>query len=104
MEAIVEEAKKESSRSGPWAAGRPGAQRGQAARQPRKRPQGRPGQESPEDDRRALERPTATARSQQAAINVVIASICNRFGAMAIGLGDDGIRFVPLRQRRAHSA
>lgn len=94
MEGIVEEAKKESARSSAWPTGGPGAQRGQAARQSRKWPQRRHGQKPPEDARRAPERTTVSARSQQEAIQILIASICNRFGAMAIGLGEDGIRFV----------
>jgi hypothetical protein len=99
MEAIVEEAKKESARSSAWPAGRPGAQRGQAARKSRKWPQGWPGQKSQENARRAPERATAAARSQQEAIRIVIASIRDRFGALAIGLGENGIRFVPVRER-----
>jgi len=41
---------------------------------------------------------------RQEAIQIIIASICNKFGAMVIGLGEDGIRFVPVRDRRAYSA
>ena len=48
---------------------------------------------------------TAAARTQQETIQIVIASICNKFGAMPIGLGEDGLRFVLVRERRhAHSA
>jgi hypothetical protein len=102
MEAIVEEAKKESARSSAWPAGRPRAQRGQAARKSRKWPQGWPGQKSQENARNAPERATAAVRSQQEAIRIV-ASIRDRFGALAIGLGENGIRFVPVRER-AYSA
>ena len=104
MEGIVEEAKKESACGRAWPAGRPGVQRGQTARQSRKWPQRWPDQKSQENSRRAPERATAAARSQQEAIQIIIASICNKFGAMVIGLGEDGIRFVPVRDRRAYSA
>jgi hypothetical protein len=80
------------------------AQRGQAARQPQKWPQRRSGQKPPENDRRAPERAKTAARAQQEAIRTVIALICDRFGALAIGLGEDGIRFVSVCERRAHSA
>jgi hypothetical protein len=104
MEGIVEEANKESARSCAWPTGRLGAQRGQAARQSRKWPQRRPGQKPQENDRRTPERAASETRSQKEATQILITSICSRFGTMAIGLGEDGIRFVPVRERRADSA
>jgi hypothetical protein len=52
----------ESSRGGDWQLRRVGAQRGQAASQPRERAQGRPGQK-PQDPRRAAQRLAAAIRT-----------------------------------------
>jgi hypothetical protein len=105
MEWGNEEAKRQESACGGAGPARwIGPQRGQTARQPRKWPQRWAGQKPPEDARRAPERTTAAARSHQEAIRIVIASICNRFGAMAIGLGEDGIHFGPVSERRAYPA
>ena|SRR5208283_536457 len=98
MERMDEETKRqESSRGGAgqvrWA--RP--QRGQAAGQPGKWPQGRFGQKPQEENRRPAQRATAAPRSSKSLIETVIASICARFGDHAIGLGDCGIRFVEGR-------
>jgi hypothetical protein len=84
----------ESSRGGAWQAGWAGAQRGQAESQPRKWPQGRPGQESQEETRGTAQRAASSARPPEELIESVIAFIRGRFGARAIGLGDHGIRFV----------
>src|SRR5208337_3836071 len=90
-----EEAKtQESSCGGSWQVGRVGAQRGQTARQPRKWPQGRPGQKPQEESRSPAQRPATAARSPEELIATVIASIRARFGDWAIGLGNHGIRFV----------
>ena len=70
------------------------AQRGQAAGQPGKWPQGRFGQKPQEENRRPAQRTTAAPRSPEKLIETVIAAICARFGACAIGRGDRGIRFV----------
>jgi len=83
----------ESSRRGSWQAGWPGPQRGQAESQPRKWPQGRPGQKSEEENCGTAQRASSSTRSPQELIETVIASICARFGDCAIGLGDHGIRF-----------
>ena len=84
----------ESSRGGAgqvrWA--RP--QRGQAAGQPGKWPQGRFGQKPQEENRRPAQRATTAPRSPETLIEIVIAAICARFGDRAIGRGDCGIRFV----------
>ena len=84
----------ESSRRGSWQVGWAGAQRGQAAGQPRKWPQGRSGQKPQEENRGPAQRAASSARSPQEIIETVIASIRARFGDCAIGLGDHGIRFV----------
>ena len=84
----------ESSRGGSGQAGWAGAQRGQAAGQPGKWPQGRFGQKPQEENRGPAQRAASTPRSPQELIETVIASIRARFGDCAIGLGDHGIRFV----------
>jgi hypothetical protein len=95
MERRHEEAKtQESSRGGSWQVGWVGPQRGQAACQPRKWPQGRARQKPEEESRRAAQRAATAARSPEELIETVIASIRARFGDWAIGLGDHGIRFV----------
>jgi hypothetical protein len=95
MERGYEEAKtQESSRGGAWQVGWTGAKRGQAAGQPRKWPQGRSGQKPQEENRGPAQRPATAARSPEELIETVITSIRARFGDLAIGLGDHGIRFV----------
>ena len=94
MERAGEEAKtEESTRSGARPFGRLGAQRGQTARQPRKRPQGWPGQKPQKENCRPPQR-AASAPWPQEIIEILIASIRARFGDGVIGLGDCGIRFA----------
>jgi len=93
MEWGDEEATQESSRRGARQIGRPGTQRGQTARQPRKWAQGRPGQKPQEKNRHPPQRATSAPWPQEV-IEVVIASIRARFGDGVIGLGDRGIRFA----------
>jgi hypothetical protein len=102
MECIEEEKAEaqECSRGGAWQVRLAGAQRGQAAVQPRERPQGRPGQQPQEDHRRAAQRPPAPALERsvlqpqsQEVLNAVIALIRARFGDVAIGLGEFGIHY-----------
>jgi hypothetical protein len=95
MECIEEEKAKaqECSRGGTWRVRLGGAQRGQAMGQPLERPQGRPGQKPEEDHRRAAQRPSAPARASQEVLNAIIALIRARFGDVAIGLGEFGIRY-----------
>ena len=90
-----EEATKESARGGAWAAGRIGAQRGQATRQSGKWPQGRSGQKPQEDDRRPAQR--AAAGAQKEFIQALIEAIRSRFGERAIGLGERGFSSDGLR-------
>jgi hypothetical protein len=95
MERGHEEAKTQKSpRRGSWQVGWASAQRGQAAGQPRKWPQGRPGQKPQEESRSPAQRAATAARSPEELIETVIASIRARFGDWAIGLGDHGIRFA----------
>jgi hypothetical protein len=89
----------ESTRSGAWQIGRVGAQRGQTASQPRKRSQGRLGQKPQEDHRRAAQRPPTPSGSSQEALSTLIALIQARFGDMAIGLGERGIRYRAVAAR-----
>jgi hypothetical protein len=99
MEPMDEEAKRQESACGGsgqvrWAR----TQRRQAAGQQRKWPQGRLGQKPQEENRRPPQRATSAPRSPEKLIEIVIASICARFGDCAIGRGDCGIRFVGGRQ------
>ena len=93
MERIDEGTTQESSRGGAWQVRRTGAQRGQAAGQPRKWPKGRPGQKPQEDNRSPAQRAASAPRSPEELIEAVILSIRARFGDCAIGLGDGGIRY-----------
>jgi hypothetical protein len=84
----------ESSRRGSWQARWASAQRGQAAGQSGKWPQGRSGQKPQEETRGPAQRAASAPRSAQELIETVIATIRARFGHCVIGLGDHGIRFV----------
>jgi hypothetical protein len=88
-EATTEECTRGSARQ----TGRPGAQRGQTARQQRKRSQGGPGQKPQKTNCRPPQRAASAAWSQEI-IDILIASIRARFGDGVIGLGDRGIRFA----------
>ena len=95
MERMDEETERqESSRGGSGQVRGARPQRGQAAGQQRKWPQGRFGQKPQEENRCPAQRATPTSRSPEKLIEIVIASICARFGDCAIGRGDCGIRFV----------
>src|SRR6266446_1705927 len=93
MEGSFEEATQGSSRGGAWPTGRIGAQRGQAARQSRKWPQGWPGQKPQETPSRPPQRAASATRSQEEIIEIVIAAIRARFGPQSIALGNAGIRY-----------
>jgi hypothetical protein len=101
VEHIQEEKAKaqECSRGGTWQVRLGGAQRGQAAGQPREPPLGRPGQQAQEDSRRTARRPATPARASQEVVNAVIALIRARFGDVAIGLGELGIRYPAAANR-----
>jgi hypothetical protein len=95
MERMDEEAKREESAcGGAGPIGWLGTERGQEARQQTKWPQGRFGQKPQEESRSPSQRATSAARSPEKLIDIVIASICARFGDCAIGRGDCGIHFV----------
>ena len=95
MERIDEETERqESSCGGPGQVRRARSQRGKAAGQQRKWPQGWFGQKPQEEDRRPAQRTTSAPRSPEKLIEIVIAAICARFGDSAIGRGSSGIRFV----------
>jgi hypothetical protein len=89
-----EEAAQESTRRGPRQAGWFGPERGQTAGQPRKWPQGWPGQKPQEETCSPAQCSTAATRTAQEGVNAAIASIRARFGDYAIGLGYSGIRFA----------
>jgi hypothetical protein len=95
MERMDEETQRqESSRRGSGQVRWTRAQRGQAAGQPGKWPQGRFGQKPQEENRCPTQCAPPAPRSPESLIETVIASICARFGDHAIGRGDCGIRFV----------
>jgi hypothetical protein len=95
MECIEEEKAKaqECSSGGAWQVRRVGVRRGQAGDQSRARSQGRPGQQPQEDSRRTARRPATPSRASQEVLNAIITLIRARFGDVAIGLGEFGIRY-----------
>jgi len=104
MERDHEEGKaQKSSRGGAWEVRWVGAQRGQAAGQPRKWPQGRSGQKPQEKSGRATQCATSPSRSPQEIIELVIASVRARFGNGAIGLGAQGIHFAGTDEGVSHA-
>ena len=88
-----EEATQESSRGGARQVRRFSPERGQKAGQPRKWPQGWPGQKPQEENCLATQRPTPTAGTPEEGISAAVASIRARFGYRAIGRGCGGIRY-----------
>ncbi len=92
MERDDEEATQESSCRGTRQAGRLCAQRGQTARLLRKRPQRQLGQKPQKKNGRPSQH-AAGAPWPQEIVQIVIASICARFGDGVIGFGDSGIRY-----------
>ena len=83
----------ESSRGGTGQTGRTGAERGQATSKQGKWPQGRFGQK-PQEDRGGMAQCAApTPWAAQEAVELLIQFICARYGHLAIGWGDGGIRY-----------
>jgi hypothetical protein len=82
----------ESPRHSAWQVRRLGPQRGQAARQPGERAQGRVSQKPPKDARLSPQRAASPSWSPQD-IKAAIALIRGRFGYLAIGLREAGIRY-----------
>jgi hypothetical protein len=81
MERMDEEAERqESAPGGAGPIGRLGTERGQKARQQTKWPKGRFGQKPEEENRRPSQRATSARQSPEKLIEIVIASICARFG------------------------
>jgi hypothetical protein len=93
MEWGDEETRKESSRGGAWPFEGLGAERGQEARQPRKWPQGRPGQKPQEKNCRPAQRKRPPTGAPKEGLVAALAVIRSRFGFGAIGLGCGGIRY-----------
>jgi hypothetical protein len=88
----------ESSRGGARSPGWVGPQRSQKACKQAERPQRWPGQKSQENARRQTQCPPSAPWTAQEDLNVVIAMIRARFGYLAIGLGNGGIRYsAPAR-------
>lgn len=93
MERSDEEVRtQESPRSSAWQVGRPGPERGQAARKSGERAEGRVSQKPPKDTRLSAQRASAAGWSPQA-VNAAIALVRARFGYLAIGLGEAGIHY-----------
>ncbi len=82
----------ESPRGSAWQVRWRGPQRGQTARQPEERAQGRVGQKPAKDARLSTQCAAPPSWSPQE-IKAVIALIRGRFGYFAIGLGEVGIRY-----------
>ena len=97
MEWNHEEGAQESSRRGPRQVGRLSPERGQKTGEPRKWPQGRPGQKPQEDYCGQTQRSTAKTRAPQERVSAAISSIRARFGKYAIGFGDLGVRYARAR-------
>lgn len=95
MERGHEAETQESSRCSARPAGWPRAHRGQTPRQPHQWPQGWSGQKPQEENCSPPQCTTSTSRPPQEIIKV-IALIHARFGAIAIGLGKQGIRFAGI--------
>jgi len=68
-------------------------ERSQKARQQGKWPQGRFGQKPQEDHGGAAQCAAATPWAAQEAVNLLIQFICARYGQLAIGRGNCGIRY-----------
>jgi hypothetical protein len=81
----------ESPRRSAWPVRWLRPQRGQAARQPGERAQGRVGQKPPKDARLSTQRAASPWSPQD--IKTAIALIRGRFGYFAIGLGEAGLRY-----------
>jgi hypothetical protein len=94
MERTDEETKgQESARRSAWQVRRFSTQRGQAAGESRKWPQGGLGQKPGEDYRGPAQRTTTPAGTAEEVVNMAIALIRARYGESAIGRGDRGIRY-----------
>jgi len=94
MERMDEETQRqESTRRSFGQVGWTRAQRGQAAGQSRKWPQGRFGQKPGEDYSGTAQRTPSAAGTAEEVVNTVIALIRARYGESAIGRGDRGIRY-----------
>jgi hypothetical protein len=82
----------ESARGSAWPVRWRSPQRGQAARQPGERAQGRVSQKPPKEARMSPQRAASPSWSPQD-IKAAIALIRGRFGYLAIGLGEAGLRY-----------
>jgi hypothetical protein len=91
--------KEESSRSGARSAGRIGLQRSQEASEQRKWAQGRVGQKPQENLGRETQCASAKAWTPQK-LNLLVDSICARFGDYVIGRGNSGIRYSAAAVRQ----
>jgi hypothetical protein len=88
----------ESARGGAGPIGWVGAERRQEARQQRKWSEGGPGQKPQENSGRQTQCAPATAWESEELVNRVMRLIRARYGELAIGRGDGGIRFRAVVQ------
>ena len=88
----------ESARGGAGPIGWGGAERRQEARQQRKWSEGGPGQKPQENSGRQTQCAPATAWTSEELVNRVMMLIRARYGELAIGRGDGGIRFRAVVQ------
>ncbi len=93
-----EEDTQESARRGAWQVRRSRAQRGQAAGQSGKWPQGRPGQKPQEGHSGAPQCTSAAPWASEELVNRVMMLIRARYGEWAIGRGERGIRYRAVVQ------
>jgi hypothetical protein len=99
MERSGEKAKtEESARGGAGPIGWVGSERRQEARQQRKWSEGGPGQKPQENFGRQTQCAPATAWESEELVNRVMRLIRARYGELAIGRGDGGIRFRAVVQ------
>jgi hypothetical protein len=99
MERGGEKAKtEESARGGAGPLRWPGPQRGQEARQQTERPQGRAGQKPQEGHSGAPQCASAASWASEELVNRVMVLIRARYGELAIGRGDGGIRYRAVVQ------
>ncbi len=82
----------ESTRGSARQVGWPGPQRGQATRKPGEWAQGRVSQKPPKDARMSAQRGSSSSSSREA-VTVAMVLIRGRFGYLAIGMGEAGIRY-----------
>src|SRR5260370_16691850 len=85
----------ESARGSAWQVRWGGPQRGQAARQPGERAQGRAGQKPPQDARLSTQRASSSSSSSGQAVTVAIALTRAPFASLPICLAEPALLHTP---------